>query len=516
MACSRMGQIIYDMKLGLEEVLEEKLQLLSPGFQSYRILRKSVDARGQVPHWIVSCEVYAPGETPWTDSFELKRLQVSDKFKPVLIIGAGPAGLFAALRLAERGIPCKLFERGSRAKERMLGIASYWRYGKLDPENNVCFGEGGAGLYSDGKLITRIKSPHIPYVLNRLVQFGAPEEIQYLANPHVGSDKIRKVIPPLREHIRSLGVEVFFETKVDALIFEESQVKGVKLKDGTEVEGSAVILATGHSATDMLYHLRENGVAMEGKSFAVGLRIEHPQKEIDVMQYGDYAGHPSLGAANYRMADHDEKTGIGVYSFCMCPGGYVISSGTEGDSVVSNGMSNYKRNSPFANAAIVISIDHQKNFGKDLFGGMQLRRELELAARALVMAKGGEQALPAQRVVDFLDRREGPLLPTSSPSGAMNVRLDGLFPREVHSRISKSLERFQRKMPGFVSSLAQFYGVESRTSCPVRVVRDPVTHQSLSHQGLYPTGEGAGYAGGITSAAVDGVRVAEAIYESLL
>lgn len=506
---------LNDINLGLDESLEEKLELLSPGFKSYRILRKSVDARSRVPHWVMSLEVFGEGEIPPVETYPVEPLTVSKNLLPVLIIGAGPAGLFAALRLTERGIPCKLIEQGSKAAERMKAIAKYWRYGTLDPRSNVCFGEGGAGLYSDGKLITRIKSPYIPYVLQRLVKFGAPEEIQYLANPHVGSDKIRKVIVPLREFLQKSGCEVLFDTKMKSLIFEGTKVTGVKLEDGRTLLGSSVILATGHSAEDILEHLKEEGVALEGKSFAVGLRIEHPQKLIDEMQYRDFAGDKRLGAANYRLADHDHKTGVGVYSFCMCPGGYVIASSTSSEGIVSNGMSNYSRNSPYANAAVVVSIDHEKHFGKDVFGGMKFRLELEKAALAQVLAAGGKREFPAQRVVDFLSGKSSSLLPFSTPSGAVPTRLDALLPETVKKRMQESLVRFQRKMPGFVSEHAQFFGVETRTSCPVRVVRDTETLESVSHAGLYPTGEGAGYAGGITSAAVDGVRVAEAIISRL-
>lgn len=509
-----MPKQLTDIKLGLDEVLEEKLQLLSPGYGSFRIVRKSVDAR-QRPHWVLSVDIYAPDESPQDDTFEVAPVRVPPSTAPVIIVGAGPAGLFAALRLVERGIPCRLLEQGSEAVARMKAIARYWRYGELDTRNNVCFGEGGAGLYSDGKLITRIKSPFIPYVLQRLVRFGAPDEIRYLANPHVGSDKIRKVIPPMREYLRAHGCRIDFDTKVAGLLYEGMNVTGVALEDGTRVEGSAVILATGHSASDILYHLHERGVAMEGKSFAVGLRIEHPQPEIDRMQWKEAAGHPALGAANYRLADHDERSGVGVYSFCMCPGGYVVASSTEAGGVVANGMSNYARNSPFANAAIVISVDHATHFGNDLFGGMKFRAALETRAREMVLAAGGTKQFPAQKVVDFLAGRSGETLPSSSPSGVVPARLDTLLPQTMSQRLARSLQNFQRKMPGFVSPLAQFHGIESRTSCPVRVVRDNETLQSTSHPGLYPTGEGAGYAGGITSAAVDGVRVAEAIASRL-
>lgn len=508
-------KLIQDLKLELDESLEEKLELLSPGYESFRLTRKSVDARSRVPHWVLSLEVFAKGEKPCDETYPVTPLSVSKSLLPVLIIGAGPAGLFAALRLTERGIPCKLIEQGSRAVPRMKAIAKYWRYGTLDPKNNVCFGEGGAGLYSDGKLITRIKSPYIPYVLQRLVRFGAPEEIQYLANPHVGSDKIRKVIQPLREFLEAQGCETLFDTKMDSLVVESGRVKGIRLSDGREVFGSSVILATGHSAEDVLYHLKDLGVAMEGKSFAVGLRIEHPQNEIDRMQYRSFAGDKRLGAANYRLADHDHHTGVGVYSFCMCPGGYVIASSTSSEGIVSNGMSNYARNSPYANAAVVVSVDHEKYFGTDPFGGLKFRQEMEAAALSQVKAAGGSKEFPAQKVTDFLSGKSSPLLPYSSPSGAIPVRLDSLLPENLKKSLSRGLHRFQRKMPGFVSETAQFFGVETRTSCPVRVVRDEETLESTSHKGLYPTGEGAGYAGGITSAAVDGVRVAEAIVKTL-
>jgi hypothetical protein len=413
----------------------------------------------------------------------------------------------------ERGIPCILFERGSESSERIKGINRYWRYGELDRRNNVCYGEGGAGLYSDGKLITRIKSPHIPYVLNRLVQFGAPVEIQWLANPHVGSDKIRRVIPKMREFLRANGCEIHFNTQVTEILFENKQTVGVKTEHGTEIRSLFVVLATGHSAEDMLLHLAEKEVFIEGKSFAMGLRIEHPQKAINKIQYRDFSEHPKLGSANYKLAHHDHKTNIGVYSFCMCPGGYVLSSGTEAEGIVCNGMSNYNRNSPFANAAIVVSVDHEKNFGKDIFGGLKLRRQLETQAYQSVLAVGGSKELPAQNMMDFICGRIGQVHPGSCPSGTKAVRLDELLPSFIHKRILEGFNKFERSMKGFITEESQLYGVESRTSCPLRVTRNEESLQSLSHQGLFPAGEGAGYAGGITSAACDGVRIAEKIFD---
>ncbi len=508
-----MSRIFQNIEVPIESDLEEKLQYLMPEHGPYRILRQSIDARrSHSVHFVYTLEVAEKGESLKTETFEVSRLNKTLPDKP-LIVGSGPAGLFAALRLVERGIPCILFERGSESSERIKGINRFWRYGELDRRNNVCYGEGGAGLYSDGKLITRIKSPHIPYVLNRLVQFGAPAEIQWLANPHVGSDKIRRVIPKMREFLKAHGCEIHFNTQVTEILFENKQTAGVVTEHGKTFHSPHVILATGHSAEDMLMHLAEKEVFLEGKSFAMGLRVEHPQKAINKIQYRDFAEHPKLGSANYKLAYHDHKTNIGVYSFCMCPGGYVLSSGTEVDGLVCNGMSNYNRNSPFANAALVVSVDHQKNFGEDIFGGLKLRRRLETQAYQAVLTAGGKRELPAQNLMDFINSRSGAVTPGSCPSGTKAIRLDELLPPFIRDRILSGLESFNKSMKGFVTPEAQLYGVESRTSCPIRITRSDETLQSLSHQGLYPAGEGAGYAGGITSAACDGVRIADKIYE---
>jgi uncharacterized FAD-dependent dehydrogenase len=509
-----------DLKVGLDEDLEEKLAWLVPNYSEFRITRKSVDARRSTdPHWVYSIDVFEQNEKPVDDAFPIEKITFPASTEKPLIVGSGPAGLFAAIRLVERGVPCVILERGSEGAKRIQAINRFWRYGELDPHNNVCFGEGGAGLYSDGKLITRIKSPHIPYVMERLVSFGAPEEIRFLANPHVGSDRIRRVIPRIREYLRENGCEIHFDTPMTRILVDESssqkKVTGVEVAGGRVFHSDHVILATGHSAEDVFQHLADIEVAMEGKSFALGLRIEHPQSSINRIQFRKHAENPALGAANYRLADHDEKSGIGVYSFCMCPGGFVLSSGTEADGLVANGMSNYSRNSPFANAAIVVSVDHRDRFGEELFGGLRFRRQLEQSAFQAVQRAGGSKQLPVQKVVDFLEGRAGEALPSSSPSGVVATRLDQLLPVDLVARLRSSLEQFNRHMRGFISPEAQFHGIESRTSCPIRITRDDVSLESISHAGLYPTGEGAGYAGGITSAACDGIRIAEAIVTSL-
>lgn len=506
-----MSKVIKDITLGLDDELEEKLAWLAPQFSQYRILRQSVDARKKRDiKMVYTVEVAGPNEFLSDQRIVLKTVASPLSHKPI-IIGAGPAGLFAALRFVERGVPCVLIERGSPAEVRIKGINRFWRYGELNAQNNVCFGEGGAGLYSDGKLITRIKSPHIPYVLQRLTDFGAPAEIQYLANPHVGSDKIRRLIPRIREYLLQHGCQIYFDTQVESLVTTDSKVTGVVTNQGV-LQSESIILATGHSATDTLENLYQQGVFMEGKSFAMGLRIEHPQGLINQCQYGEYAEHPKLKAANYRLAKHDHKSGVGVYSFCMCPGGFVLSSGTEADGLVCNGMSNFNRGSKFANAAIVVSLDHKKLFGTDLWGGMKLRRQLEHQAYLQIQQQGGTKELPIQKVGDFLNAQASKELPAvSSPSGAKLIRLDQLLPSHMTDSIRKGLLEFDKLLPGFASNQGHLYGVESRTSCPLRITRDEITLQSLSHQGLYPCGEGAGYAGGITSAACDGIRVADQI-----
>lgn len=508
-----MSKVFKNINVGINEDLKEKLQYLVPGYSDYRILKQSVDARQRHhPHFVYTLEIAGPNEKLSSLSFEIETLKTPPKDKPI-IVGTGPAGLFAAIRLLEHGIPSIIFERGSPAEKRILGINRFWRYGNLDPRNNVCFGEGGAGLYSDGKLITRIKSDHIPYVMNRLVQFGAPKEIEFLSNPHVGSDKIRRIIPKIRNYLLSHHCEIYFENQIVDFIADEKSITGVITEKNQKYYSSNIVLATGHSAEDILLTLKNKNVAMEGKSFALGVRIEHPQKLINQIQFRDFSGHTALGSANYKLTYHDEKTNTGVYSFCMCPGGFVLSSGTDPGGLVCNGMSNFNRNSYWANSAIVVSIDHEKWFGNNVWGGMNFRKQLEEKAFQMVQKQGGTKQLPSQKLTDFIKNKVGDHLKGSSPSGNIPINLRDLLPDEISQYLVRGIENFQTKMKGFISPEAQFYAIESRTSCPLRITRDEMSLESVSHKNLFPTGEGAGYAGGITSAACDGVRVADKIYE---
>jgi uncharacterized FAD-dependent dehydrogenase len=313
----------------------------------------------------------------------------------------------------------------------------------------------------------------------------------------------------MRKFLIENGCEIRFDTQVESLLIKNNQVQGVRTEHG-DIHSDKVILAFGHSAEEMLHTLLQQGVHIEGKSFAMGLRIEHPQKLINKIQYRDFAEHPKLGSANYKLTFYDEQTKEGIYSFCMCPGGYVLSSGTESNRVVCNGMSNYHRNSPFANAAIVISIDHQKHFGSDPLGGLKLRQELEEKAFLAVQRTGHTHQIPAQRVTDFIAGKKSEVIASSSPSGVSAVNFKDWLPPFMYENLLRGLQAFDQKMKGFISKDSQFHGVESRTSSPVRITRNE-SYESISHQGLYPCGEGAGYAGGITSAAVDGVKIADQI-----
>jgi uncharacterized FAD-dependent dehydrogenase len=442
-----------------------------------------------------------------------------DRLGRVLIVGDGPAGLFCAYELARHGIGCTVLDRGKTVQPRRRDLKGLTQHGRVDADSNYCFGEGGAGTYSDGKLYTRShKRGDVRDVLELLVRHGAPERILVDARPHIGSNKLPKVITELREHLEGLGVTFRFGARVVGLDRDpQGHVRGVRLADGTELGAEAVVLATGHSAGDIYELLDGLGVRLTSKGFALGVRIEHPQPLINRIQYGRFAAHPKLPNAAYRLA-HTEGD-RGVFSFCMCPGGFIVPASTEPGGLVVNGMSLSRRDSPYANSGLVVAVEpvdwEAAGFTGPL-GGMAFQRVIERAAHE---AGGGELRAPATRAADFMRGAASSSVPrTSYQPGLFATQVGEVLDAAgiaLSGRMRKALGVFGKSMRGYVSEEAVLVGVESRTSSPVRIPRDPQTLESPDMLGLYPTGEGAGYAGGIVSAAIDGMRVARAIVHAL-
>ena len=438
--------------------------------------------------------------------------------RPV-VIGTGPCGLFASLILAQMGFRPIILERGKVVRERTKDTWGLWRRSVLNPESNVQFGEGGAGTFSDGKLYSQIKDSHHygRKVLAEFVKAGAPSEILYVAKPHIGTFRLVMIVESIRQTIEALGGEYRFQSKVEDLEIDERrdgsrQVLGVMLGDGTHIATDHVVLAVGHSARDTFQMLWDRGVAIEAKPFSIGLRIEHPQSLVDRCRYGERAGHPRLGAADYKLIYHCAN-GRSVYSFCMCPGGTVVAAASEPGRVVTNGMSQYSRNERNANSGIVVGITPADYPGHPL-AGITFQRHWEERA---FEAGGATYAAPAQRVGDFLALRGSTSLGEVVPSYKPGVRLTDLatcLPDFAVAAIREALPAFDRQIKGFALHDAMLTGVETRTSSPIRIRRDN-TYQSLNTRGLYPAGEGAGYAGGILSAGVDGIRIAEAVALSI-
>ncbi len=434
-----------------------------------------------------------------------------------LIVGFGPCGLFAALLLAQMGFRPIVLERGRDVRRRTQDTWGLWRKRELTPESNVQFGEGGAGLFSDGKLYSQIKDPKFygRKVMAEFVKAGAPAEILYVSKPHIGTFRLTGVVAAMREEIIRLGGEVRFESHVTDLLIDDRQIEGVVLASGEQIRSRHVVLALGHSARDTFRILKQRGVFLEAKPFAIGFRIEHPQSLIDRARLGKYAGHPALGAADYKLVHH-AKNGRAVYSFCMCPGGTVVAATSEPNRVVTNGMSQYSRNERNANAGIVVGIDPQKDFPGDVLAGVELQQQLESHAFEL---GGGDYSAPAQLVGDFLRGVPSTALGDVEPSykpGVKLVDLASALPAYAIDAIREALPAFGKQIRGFDRDDAVLTGVETRTSSPVRITRDAQTLQSLNTCGLYPAGEGAGYAGGILSAGVDGIKVAEAVATAIL
>lgn len=509
-----------NVTLKFDEDLDLYLSKEYPLVVDYRICSQSLDARnapkGRAPRYHYILDAVEEGECFNQVKYNFPDISYSGP-KP-LIVGLGPAGMFTALRLLEYGIPSVIIERGVAAQKRMKDIARYWRYGVLNEESNVCFGEGGAGLFSDGKLITRIKSPHIQYVMDRLVDFGAPSEIAYKSNPHLGSNRMRRIITQLTHYLKESGCEIYYSTKCTDLVIDHSEVKGVFTDRVGRIESEFVVLATGHSARDVYSMLLDKQVCCKPKDFAVGVRVEHPRAYMDRMQYGQYC--EQLGAARYRLSHHDKVADRGCFSFCMCPGGYVLSSSTESDGIVVNGMSNFHHNSHWSNSALVVGVKKGTDFATDttlsltqqVKAGLKFQTEIEQRAFVSSKDKASGRELPAVRMSDFMDGKVSSTLPKSStPSGIFSADLSRILPTFVVESLYESLRSFDRKIKGFYTPEAILIAPETRTSSSVTIERDRDTLESVNISNLFPCGEGAGYAGGITSAAVDGVKVAESI-----
>ncbi|MGL6172388.1 MAG: NAD(P)/FAD-dependent oxidoreductase [Vibrio sp.] len=433
-----------------------------------------------------------------------------------LVIGFGPCGLFAGLVLAQMGFKPIIVERGKEVRERTKDTFGFWRKRTLNPESNVQFGEGGAGTFSDGKLYSQVKDPNFygRKVITEFVDAGAPEEILYVSKPHIGTFKLVTMIEKMRAKILELGGEIRFSTRVDDLHLQNGQMTGVTLSNGEEIKSRYVVLAVGHSARDTFEMLHQRGVYMEAKPFSVGFRIEHKQSMIDEARFGPSAGHPILGAADYKLVHHC-KNGRTVYSFCMCPGGTVVAATSEEGRVVTNGMSQYSRAERNANSAIVVGISPEQDYPGDPLAGIRLQRELEANAYKL----GGETYdAPAQKIGDFLQGRNPSELGDVQPSFTPGIKLTDLsqaLPAFAIEAIREAIPAFDSQIKGFASEDGLLTGVETRTSSPVCIKRGK-DFQSINLKGFYPAGEGAGYAGGILSAGIDGIKVAEAVARDMV
>jgi uncharacterized protein len=516
----------------IKAAILKKLNIAEADLINFTIFKRGVDARKRnaiLLAYIVDCEIKNEAkvlakfakdphvkQSPDTSYHFVANAPAELKSRPI-IVGFGPAGIFAALILAQAGFRPIVLERGKQVRERTKDTWGLWRGGKLNPESNVQYGEGGAGTFSDGKLYSQIKDPKFygRKVISEFIKAGAPPEIAYVSHPHIGTFRLVGVVETMRETIKSLGGEIRFESKVEKIELENDAVQGVTLADGEFIASNHLILAVGHSARDTFEMIHKQGIYIEAKPFSIGFRIEHPQSLIDHARYGNNAQHPVLGAADYKLVHH-ASNGRSVYSFCMCPGGTVVAAASEPNCVVTNGMSQYSRNERNANAGVVVGITPEVDFSGHPLAGMELQRKLE--SKAYVLG-GNTYAAPGQLVGDFLASKAstkfGEVTPSYTPSVTL-TNLDSALPEFAISAIREAIPAFAKQIKGFDLPDAVLTGVETRTSSPIRIKRDDETLQSINTKGLYPCGEGAGYAGGILSAGVDGIRVAEAVSLALI
>lgn len=523
----RINNIILDIEEDikvLRDKASKKLRISKENIKELKILRESIDARKKdIIKFNYSIEVStdSTNEARLVEKLDdmdvkLETVKYTDEFpfgtkkmahRPI-VIGMGPAGMFAGLLMARKGYKPIIIERGQKVEERTESVTEFWKTGKLNTESNVQFGEGGAGTFSDGKLTTRIKDSRCDYVLEAMVKAGAPEEILYIGKPHVGTDILKDVVRNIREEIISLGGEVKFNSRFQDIIIKNGQLKAIVVNN-EEVPCETLVLAIGHSSRDTYEMLNKRGITLTAKPFAIGLRVEHLQGLIDENQYGRFAGHRKLKAADYRLNYTSERLNRSIYSFCMCPGGEVVAAASEENRVATNGMSYYKREGRNANSALVVTVG-PKDFGENPLAGMEFQRYYESLAYNL---GGGGFKAPIQLVGDFLKDRAskalGRIEPTYTP-GYEFRDMRQCLPSYVVDALKEGIITFNSKIKGYADDEAVLTGIETRTSAPARIERNE-NLQSVSAKGIFPAGEGAGYAGGIMSAAVDGLRIAERI-----
>lgn len=520
-----MALVVHNLSLGLDEAEDllrqqaaRKLRVKPEAIQSLRVIRKSLDARPRHMRWTYSVVVEVPTGQRGVQGHDVRLYSPPPKprtsagtegaIAPPAIVGTGPAGMFAALLLAEAGYRPIVIDRGQDVSRRHLDVHTYVTQRKLNTESNLLFGEGGAGAYSDGKLLTRVHDDLVDWVLQQFVAFGADPSVAVIGKPHVGSDRLPGVALKMRKHILSLGGQFLYGHCVQDVELSQGKIRALRFQDGQRIGVSCVLLAIGHSARDTYRMLARRGVTLSARPFQMGVRIEHPQGLIDRAQLGEFAARPELAPADYHLVARGAGGDRDVYSFCMCPGGTILPANHQEQTICTNGGSKWRRDSGRANSALVTTVQPGQ-FGEDPLEGLAMQESLE---RACFLAAGGDYSIAAQRVTDFLaDRASVGSIESSCPIGSRACDLNALLPRFIVRAIHNALPVFDGRIPGFAGPEAVLLGPETRASCPVRIDRDPATRASVSADNLYPAGEGAGYAGGIVSSAIDGLRSAEMI-----